>query len=226
MTRIIKISQKELKKPDKFKEFFANVLGLVSDNYPKILAVVGVIIVILAGAFAMTTIHERRDLGANSKFTEAIKSYLKTDSETASQETLNKFLALKKEYPQAEISKIALYYSANINYNMGKYDEAIKLLKDFLKSGVKDQLLVDAAYLTIGTANFSKGNWQQAMDYLTKLDNEGNPYRNQAKFYIALSLERLGKISEAEKIYGQLLNNGSNNDLKLQVGKKAEGINK
>jgi tetratricopeptide (TPR) repeat protein len=121
------------------------------------------------------------------------------------------------------VSKIALYYAAEINYNMGKYDESISLLNDFLRSGVKDEMLVDAAYLTLGMASFNKGNWQQAIDYSSKLDKEGNPYRDQAKLHIALSLEKLGKFSEAEEIHKQLLDIHSGNDFQLK--EKSENAN-
>lgn len=213
MAKKVKVTPKELKKPDRFREFIAKALVITSENYRIILIVFAAVIIVLAGALIGVFIHERRELAANSLFREAMTSYQKENYE----EALSKFLSLEKEYPRANVSKIALFYAALINYNTGKYDEAINLLNDFLKSGVKDPMLKDAAYLTLGTASFDKGNWQQAIDYLSNLDKEHNPYRNQAKLHIAFSLEKLGKSSEAEAIYKQLQNKDSSNDLKLQV---------
>jgi len=223
MAEKVKITQKELKKPDRFREAIADAIVFASENYRKILTVFGAAILILVVVFVAIAILERRELSANSEFTEALKRYKEANSGQNPQEALNRFLEVHKKYPRADISKVALYYAAEINYNMGRYDDAITLLSDLIKGGPKNQIVVDAAYLRLGTAFFNKGNWQLAIDYLSKVDKEGNPHRNQAELYIALSLEKLGKSDEAEKMYKQLLS-GSDNDLKLQVQKKLEGI--
>lgn len=223
MAEKVKITQKELKKPDRFREAIADAIVFASENYRKILTVFGAAILMLVVVFVAIAILERRELSANSEFTEALKRYKEANSGQNSQEALNRFLEVDKKYPRSDISKVALYYAAEINYNMGRYDDAIKLLSDLIKSGPKNQIVVDAAYLRLGTAFFNKGNWQLAINYLSKVDKEGNPHRNQAELYIALSLEKLGKSDEAEKMYKQLLS-GSDNDLKLQVQKKLEGI--
>jgi hypothetical protein len=213
MSKKVKVTPKELKKPDRFREFIAKGIFSLSENYRKILIGFGVIIIALAGALIGITIKERKELAVNSLFKEAMVSYQKENYE----EALSKFMTLKKEYPKADVSRIAVFYSALINYNMGKHDEAINLLNDFLKSGVKDQMLKDAAYLNLGVASFDMGNWQQAIDYLSKLDKDNNPYRNQAKLQIALSLEKLGKNREAEAIYKELYNKDSANPLKVDI---------
>jgi tetratricopeptide (TPR) repeat protein len=207
MAQKVKVTRKEIKKPDKFREAVTNAVVLVSDNYKKILLVFGGSIVILIGAFAIISFFEKHNLEANSKFKEAMADYTRGNYE----EALGKFLAIRTEYPKAEVSKIALYYAGAINYDMGKYDESTKLLDDLLSSGVKDEMLKDATYLTLGLSNFNKGNWQQAIDYLSKLDKEESPYVNQAKLHIGLSLEKLGKYSEAEKIYKEMLDKTPSN---------------
>jgi hypothetical protein len=223
MAEKAKITQKELKKPDKFREALADAIVFASKNYKKILAALGAVILILVVAFVAIAILERREMSANSEFTEAIYIYTGADSGQNPQDALNKFLDVNKEYPRSGISTVALYYAAEINYNMGKYDETIRLLNNLIKSRPKNQIVEDAAYLRLGTASFNKGNWLQTIDYLSKLDKEGNPYRDQAQLYIAQSLEKLGKSGEAEKMYRQLLSR-SDNDMKLQIQKKLESI--
>lgn len=223
MAEKIKITQKELKKPDRFREAIADAIVFASENYKKMLVIFGAAVFILVVTFVAIAILERRELSANSEFTEAIKIYSASDSGQNSEEALNKFLDVNKKYPRSNISKIALYYAAEINYNMGKYDEAIKLLKDLIKSGPKNQIVTDAAYLRLGTAYYNKGDWRQAVDYLSNLDKEGNPYRDQAELYVAQSLEKLGKSGEAEKMYKQLLS-GPENDMKFQIQKKLKSV--
>jgi len=223
MAERVKITQKELKKPDKFREAVTDAIVLASENYKKILAAFGAVILILIAAFIAITLVERRELSANSEFTEAIKIYTGANSDQSYQEALNKFLDISKKYQRSNISKVALYYAAEINYNMGKYDESIKLLNNLIKSGSKNKIIIDLAYLRLGMASFNKGDWHQAIDYLSKLDKEGNPYRGEAELYIAQSLEKMGKSGDAERMYRQILN-GSDNELKFQIQKKLESI--
>lgn len=209
MSKRVKVIPKELKKPDKFREAIATAITVASDNYKKILIALAMIVIIVVGIFAVTSMLERNKFQVNSEFNGAMKSY----SDGNKEEALRKFIAVKEEYPQADISKIALYYAATINYETGKYDEAIKLFNEFLSSDAEDQTLRDSAYLNIGLANFNKGDWQKAIDNLSKLDTEGSPYKRQAKLHIGLSLEKMGKFGEAEKIYGELLNETPGNDM-------------
>jgi hypothetical protein len=213
MSKKVKITQKELKGPDKFREAISNAVVFISDNYKKFLYGLGGVIIIVVAAFVVISIFESQKNEASSKFKEALDSYDIGKSE----EALGKFLAIRNEYPDADISKIALYYAATINYDMGKYDESVKLLDDFLGSDLKDQTLRDAAYLTLGLSSFNEGKWQEAIDSLSKLEKGGSPFENQAKLHIGLSLERLGRYSEAEKIYKDILSSQSGDSQGLRV---------
>ncbi|HEX3036371.1 MAG TPA: tetratricopeptide repeat protein [Thermodesulfobacteriota bacterium] len=209
MSKRVKFTPKELKKPDKFREAIATAITVASENYKKILLALAAVVIIVAGIFAVSSMLEKNKFQANSKFNDAMKSY----SDGKNGEALKKFLTVKEEYPRADISTIALYYAATINYETAKYDEAIKLFNEFLSSDVEDQMLRDSAYLNIGLANFNKGDLQKAIDNLSKLDTEGSPYKRQAKLHIGLSLEKMGKYSEAEKTYKELLNETSGNNM-------------
>ncbi len=213
MSKKVKFTQKELKSPDRFREAISNAIVFISENYKKLLIALGGFIIIVIAAFIVATIFEKQKAEASSKFKSAIDSY--NDGKLS--ESLEKFLATKNEYPDAEISKIALYYAATVNYDMGKYDESKKLLNDFLSSDVKDKTVRDAAYLTLGLSSFNEGKWQEAIDNLSKLDKSGSPYEKQAKLHIGLSNEKLGRYSEAENIYREILREQSDGNQGLRV---------
>jgi len=214
MSKKVKITQKELKEPDKFREAISNAVVFISDNYKKLLIALGGLIIIFVAALIVLTIFENQKVEASSKFKSAIDSY----NEGRQDESIEKFLAIKNEYPDADISKIALYYAAIINFDMGKYDESKKLLNDLLSSDVKDKTVRDAAYLTLGLSSFNEGKWLEAIDNLSKLDKSGSPYQKQAKLHIGLSNEKLGRYNEAENIYREMLKeqSGGNQGLRVQ----------
>jgi TolA-binding protein len=213
MSRKIKVTQKELKSPDKFREAVSNTILFLSDNYKKILLVIFVVITIAVITFVLINRLEKRDLEANSEFSEASKIY----SDGNSQEALSKFLAVREKYPDTRISTIALYYAGSINYELGNYDQSISQLNDFMNSDLDDQTLKDAAYLTLGLSSFNLGKWQEAIDYLSQLNQDGGPYANQARLHIGMSLEKLGRSDEAEEIYKQILNEQTANNPGLRV---------
>ena len=213
MSRKIKVTQKELKSPDKFREAVSNTILFLSDNYKKILLVISGVIIIAITAFVIINRLEKENLEANSEFSEASKLY----SSGNSQEALSKFLAVREKYPDTRISTLALYYAGSINYELGNYEQSISLLNDFMNSDVNDQTLRDAAYLTLGLSSFNLGKWQEAVDYLSELNKDGGPYENQARLHIGMSLEKLGRSNEAEEIYKQILNEQTANNPGLKV---------
>ena len=213
MSRKIKVTQKELKSPDKFREAVSNTILFLSDNYKKILLVISGVVIIAIIAFVLINRLEKENLEANSEFSEASKLY----SSGNSQEALSKFLAVREKYPDTRISTLALYYAGSINYELGNYEQSISLLNDFMNSDVNDQTLRDAAYLTLGLSSFNLGKWQEAVDYLSELNKDGGPYENQARLHIGMSLEKMGRSNEAEEIYKQILNEQTANNPGLRV---------
>ncbi len=201
MRRVAKITPKEIKKPDKFRRAILKAIEFVSDNHIKLsLALLGILTVLIVSFFILHSLEQKR-LRANSEFRKALQTYLEGNKA----EALKEFLGISEKYPQAKISKIALYYAGAINYDLGNYDESIRILGDLIKRGIEDKNLKDAAYFTIGLSNFNKGNWQEAIDYLSKVEGEKSPYRSKAKLHIGLALEKLGQFNKAEKIYRELL---------------------
>ncbi len=213
MSRKIKVTQKELKSPDKFREAVSNTIIFLSDNYKKILLVIFVAIIIAVITFVLINRLEKKNLEANAEFSEASKIYGNGNSE----EALSKFLAVREKYPDTRIASIALYYAGSINYELGNYEQSISQLNDFMNSDLNDQMLRDAAYLTLGLSSFNLGKWQEAIEYLSELNNDGGPYENQAKLHIGMSLEKLGRSDEAEEIYKRILNEQTANNPGLRV---------
>lgn len=208
MAKRIKFTRKEIKSPDEFRKSISNIVEFVSDNYIKFVLGGGVIIIIIVVIFSISIYRERQDLEANSKFQAAIGHYNAGDTETA----LSGFTNIRENYPDCHISDVALYYIGLINFENGKYDEAILRLNEFSSIENTDTILKDAATYTKGVASFKKGSWQSAIDYFSKLDSDESPYGRQAQLLLALTLEKQGKRGEAEKIYQEILTASPAND--------------
>lgn len=201
MAKRIKFTRKEIKSPDEFRKSISSIVEFVSDNYIKFLLGGGIIIVIIVAVFSISVYRERQHLEANSRFQVAIGHYTAGNTEAA----LSEFTNIKDNYPDCQISDVALYYIGLINFENGKYDEAILRLNEFLSIENTDTILKDAANYTIGAASFKKGSWQSAIDSFSKLNSDESPYARQAQLLLALAFEKQGKRGEAEKIYQEIL---------------------
>ena len=201
MAKKIKLTRKEIKSPDEFRKSISTIVEFVSDHYVKFLLGGSVIVIIIIAIFAINFYREGQDLKANSRFQSAVADYTAGKTDTA----LSEFTGIMDKYPESKISDIALYYIGLINFENGKYDEAIRRLNEFLSIENTDTILKDAANYTIGVANYKKGSWQAAVESFSKLNSDDSPYAKQARLLLALALEKQGKRDEAEEIYQEVL---------------------
>jgi TolA-binding protein len=209
MAKKVKLTRKEIKSPDEFRKSISGMVEFISDNYIKFVIGIGLTIVIVLGILAVNIYREKQDLEANLRFQTAIGDYTSGNTETA----LSEFTGIMDNYPDSKISDIALYYIGLINFEKGKYDDAILRLNEFLSIQNTDTILKDAANYTIGVANFKKGSWQSAIESFSKLNSDESPYAKQAQLLLALALEKQGKRVEAEEIYQQVLTGFSASNL-------------
>ena len=201
MAEKIKYTEKELKQPDKFVGAIERAVNFAGDHSRVLLALVVSIVVVLVGAYYINTSAENKAYDANIMFDEALELY-KTGNED---EALAAFKEMVDKYPGEKISSIAVYYSGLINYNIGNYEESRRLLSEFLASDVNDRMLRDSAILTQGLASYSEGNWNQAIEYLTKLDSgTGSPYVAMGKLHLAFSYQRSGQPQKANEVYKEM----------------------
>ena len=152
MTKI-KYTTKELKRPDRFREFLAESLEGLSHHFNRILIGIGVIVVVLLGVCFASSQQEEKDLLANEQLQKAIKSY--DDGEMKN--SLSQLQTLREEHPKTDVSVLALYQMGMINYQLENYEEAIKHLELFLNEDPEDNIFRDGANIVIGLSAF---NWR------------------------------------------------------------------
>ena len=203
MAEKIKYTIKELKQPDKFRQFISDLTDTAAANFNKILYTVGGIFVLLLVIYFVSSHNEKKVQVAGEKFENALFQYNAGNTQAA----LEGFAALIEEQPSQQSAKLALYYTGAINYDLGLYEESISSLIEYLNDSPDNQLLEDSANFTIGLAFYNLKNWQESEKYLSKLQNSGSPYEKQANVNLALAYEKMGEFDKAEDIYKNVLNN-------------------
>ena len=198
----IKYTTKELKRPDRFREFLAESLEGLSEHFNKILIGIGVIAVGLLGICFTSSQQEEKDLLANEQFQKAIKSY--DDGEMKN--SLSQLQTLREEHPKTDVSILALYQMGMINYKLGNYDKAINYLGLFLDEDPEDSIFLDGANVVIGLSYFKLEKWGKSIEYLSEVDGSTSPYYVQARRHLSLVYEKTGEPEKAEKIRKEMPN--------------------
>lgn len=201
MATKIKYTQKELKGPDRFSSTVIAGFDYFSDHSKKIVLIVAAVILVLVAAYIVHNYREGKNDEAAGMFNAAVEKLDSGDLQGA----LGEFGELRKQYPDKKISKIALYYSGLIDFRLGKYDDSINELNEFLTSGVEEDTLVQSAILTQGLARIEEGKWQQAVQFLEQFRNisEG-PVRDRALTNLVLAYEKMGDKAKADAVYKEL----------------------
>ncbi len=192
----IKYTTKELKRPDRFREFLADSLEGLSEHFNKILIGIGVIVVGLLGICFASSQQEEKDLLANEQFRKAVESYDSGEMKTS----LLQLQTLREEHPKADVSSLALYQMGMISYQLGNYEEAIKHLEFFLDEGPEGDIFRDGANVVIGLSNFKLEKWDKSIEYFSEVDGSESPYYVQARRHLGLVYEKIGEPEKAEKI--------------------------
>ena len=167
----IKYTTKELKRPDRFREFLAESLEGLSEHFNKILISIGVIAVALLGICFVSSQQEEKDLLANEQLLKALKSYDSGEIENS----LSQLQTLREEHSGTEVSVLALYQMGMINYQLGNFEEAIKHLELFLDEDPEDGIFRDGANLVIGLSAFKLEKWDKSTEHLLEVDESSKP---------------------------------------------------
>lgn len=201
----IKYTIKELKQPDKFRQFISDLVDTAAENFNKILYAVGGIVVLLLVIYMASSHQEKKAQIAGEMFEDALVQYNSGNIQPA----LEGFATLIKEHPSQQSAKLALYYTGIFNYDLGQYEKTISTLNEYLNDSPDNQLLEDSANFTIGLSFYNLENWQKSEKYLSKLQNSGSPYERQANINLGLAYEKMGQFEKAEDIYKNFLNNAT-----------------
>ena len=192
----IKYTTKELKRPDRFREFLAESLEGLSEHFNKILIGIGVIAVGLLGVCFVSSQQEEKDILANEQFRKAVQSYNSGKMETS----LSQLQTLRQEHSGTEVSVLALYQMGMINYQLGNFEEAIRHLELFLDEDPEDGIFRDGANLVTGLSAFKLEKWDKSKEHLSEIDGSTSPYYVQARRHLSLVYEKTGEPEKAEKI--------------------------
>ncbi|MEW6418452.1 MAG: tetratricopeptide repeat protein [Nitrospirota bacterium] len=121
------------------------------------------------------------------------------------EEQYKKALDIFKKAYDTRKSPLSLFYIAACYYELGKYDDALRTLKDFTQRYSKEDRFIPLAYQKMAMVYIKKGDINEAMKTLDTLYNlNSNIYKDFALMEYGRLLEKEGKLDEAKKKYKEL----------------------
>jgi predicted negative regulator of RcsB-dependent stress response len=102
-------------------------------------------------------------------------------------------------------SPVSLFYSAACYYELGKYDDALKTLKEFTQHYAGEKQFIPLVYQKMATVYIKKGDMNEALKTLETLSAlPGGTFKDLALLESGKLLEKQGKPDEAKKKYEEL----------------------
>lgn len=154
---------------------------------------------------------------------EAYKSYynLYQKQPVTRVDQYTKALDLFKQSYDVRKSPVVLLYIADCYYELGRYDETLKSLKDFTQRYSSEERLIPLAYEKMSMVYEKKGDTKEAMKSLETLYNlKGYIYKDFALIEYAKLLEKEGRTEEAKKKYKELTEKFPNSPFKAEAEAK------
>ena len=133
----------------------------------------------------------------------------------------------KKAYDTKK-SPFSLFYVSACYYELGKYDDALKTLKEFTQKYPNDERYSPLAYQKMALTYIKKGDIKEAEKTLDTLNSiKGDVFKDFALMEYGKLLEKEGKVDEAKKKYEELAkkfpNSPFKDEVKSKLAEKKEG---
>lgn len=225
-----KVIKKKTAKPKKTEEGVKDVLRdtrqFIGEKqkvlFPAVIALI-IISVAIAGFFIYRS--NLRNQAAALEY-EGYKIYYglyqkqPLQKEERYQKALEKF---RKAY-DANKSALSLFYIAACYYDLGKYDEALKTLKELNERFPDDERFVPLSYHKMAVIAFRKGDREGYLKFLDILYNyRTGSFKDLALVESARMLEIMGKKDDAMKKYEELTKNFPESPFAVEAKAKLGG---
>jgi predicted negative regulator of RcsB-dependent stress response len=211
------------------KEKFSGLKAIIRERKNTAVTYGTVIIVILLAVAGFFTYSYNARQQATKLEAEAYKIYYSVSPQgTNKTERVTKALDLFRKSYDTSKTPTSLFYIADCYYELGRYDEAMKTLKDFTERYSRDERSAPLAYQKMAMIHIVQGDINGALKTLDDLYHlQGDIYKDFSLLESAKLLEKAGKTDEAKKKYDELVKKFPNSpfieEAKAKLLEKKEG---
>ena len=234
-----RITRKEMKR-DEFVTAMGKVSSWMEEHVREALLLGGAAIVLVIGSIFFFQYMDQREVKASAllgRGMDMLHASVKGDGSTPSPGTLSynteqeKFQAvigqmdsLIQSYPRSKAGRLALYYKGLAQVGLGRKEEAVKTLNEFVDSN-SGNYAVPMAQATMAQLLQDSGQGQKAFEIFEQLSKESTgTYPPQAALLgMGRCLEGMGKKDEARKIYERLTKEYPDSEYSREAQERLKG---
>lgn len=214
MPKVIK--KKTTKKPkteEEIKTIVETTKGLISKRRRVLLpaiAILSALIIVIGGIFIYRSSQMKRVVTLEY---DAYKTFYSLYQRQPISQTDRYEQALERFKKAYSVRKtpVSLFYISSCYYGLGKYDEALKALKELNERFPDDENFVPLSYYKMAMISLKKGEREEALKYLETLYNyKTGSFKDLALLEMARILEGMDRKEESLKRYEELAKNFPN----------------
>lgn len=180
--------------------------AFIEKNWKKIVAVLGVVIVVVAGVYFYKNYMNEKEQEAQKAIAGAQTAFAQQQYEQAlkGEGNMKGLLKIIDEYSGTKTANLAKLYAGLAYAKTDKVDEAIKMLEDF--SAQDDDMVSPAAIAALGNLYVKKGDKEKGVQTLIKAAGEADNDAVSPVFLLQAAevYESLGQNDKAVELYNQI----------------------
>ena len=202
--------------------------AFIEKNWKKIAAVLGVVIVVVAGVYIYRNYMDDKELEAQKAIAGAQTAFAQQQYEQALKGEGNTkgFLKIIDEFSGTKTANLAKLYAGLSYAKTDKVDEAIKMLEDF--STQDDDMVSPSAVAALGNLYVKKGDNEKGVQTLIKAAKEANNDAVSPVFLLQAAevYESMNQNEKAVELYTQIKKEYFRNPLAEEMDKYIERAKK
>lgn len=200
-----KISRRHELREDKVITLYARALDIIERNRKIVLYGAAAIVILVVAIVGMTWLRSDQDKTAVERMASAVRAWEAGDYRTALDGT-ETFLGLGDiidNYGSTPSGNLAAFYAAEAHFNLGEFDQALELYRDFDK---QSNHLGAAALAGEGAILESRGEFADAADLYRRAASilESEVTSPSYLMMAGRAFEAAGRKDDAARVYRQV----------------------
>lgn len=191
MTQEHKLSKKELKEPDPFQRFSANLLAFLSANRTALLAVLGGALVLALGSWFWSQQQSRHDMKMEELYFE-MEKLQKRDRENPDKDLTGEMQQLLQKFDEGPQKMRARLLIADRYYEKGRYEESIKFYTEVIEKTKAGSLNRILAMQGLAYSHEGKKDYKKALEIYKSIIDSSPKF---PLFYTYLGMARCYELS-------------------------------
>jgi len=212
----LKIRRKDLKQPDEFETLTGQVLAWVEDHRGIVVGIASALVALVLVMVVVGRVRASRNETAAVAFRSAHDQFEASKYAQAAEA----FSDLARDYPSTPFGRLAGLYRGHALARQGDAAGAASAYADFLAATSSDGYIRQEALTSLGRAREATSDTAGALDAYTQAAALEGPFRTDARLGTARMHEASGYAAEARAIYGELLTDTTDPDLRALLATK------